>query len=702
MFVPQTSRVRRKHIPVSKVNDADRNRVERMESRAARKFRRKYFSIVESLLGDDVISQVQELYKKGQIPAIVKMAEGRFEKIGDIYPEVVEDIGKNEAKALQRKFNRIVGKIEKVVLNPDADISFDPGDPASAAAMRQLQLNLIREIGNVQREVIREALASALDQGLGAQEASRLFKESIGLTSHQFGAVQNYRHLLVTQNSDALHRALRDRRFDSTVRTSIATGTPLSSTQIDRMVDRYKSRMIDMRAETIARTESLRSTNMARQAAIGQMQEQTGLEDNRIKRIWNATMDSRVRDTHAEMNGQERGKEEPFVSPAGFELMFPGDPAAPAAEVINCRCVLTLEIKDDEEAVQGATQSAGNFPLTDVNSVDDVMALGEDGVQNNLSIFKTAASQDFTFSAGKYSLDEIKQAGFFASQAEGLSTNIGFFGLDDVAAEYLAWHQGVKQFYKKVKTKVASQKVNNIEDAPPTKIAGTQLTDDVVAHPEGKYAVPKTPKDAPEGSGLPGSAFQIIAKDKPDNEGFQEHIAAARELFTEAKMEDVPVKLRNALFSYTGNDFERINKFFIDKSLRGGVAASQIRNVADIDAAFDAAAPFPRNLTVYRGVKRGAFQRFFPKLESGKAVVLDKAFMSASTWRRVAWNFSKENGRVGVVFEIRVPKGSRNAIPLSVISQFDSEFEVLIKRGSRFKVIQTGEDHYVLELLPEP
>ena len=78
------------------------------------------------------------------------------------------------------------------------------------------------------------------------------------------------------------------------------------------------------------------------------MLEKTGIDPSLVERTWAATMDKRTRDTHWDMNGQVRGMNIPFDSPSGAKLLFPGDPTAPAAEVINCRCVLLTRIKRPE------------------------------------------------------------------------------------------------------------------------------------------------------------------------------------------------------------------------------------------------------------------------------------------------------------------------------------------------------------------
>lgn len=47
-----------------------------------------------------------------------------------------------------------------------------------------------------------------------------------------------------------------------------------------------------------------------------------------------------TRDSHAALNGVEIPENEKFRSIWGNELRYPGDPEAPASEVINCHCVL--------------------------------------------------------------------------------------------------------------------------------------------------------------------------------------------------------------------------------------------------------------------------------------------------------------------------------------------------------------------------
>lgn len=223
-------------------------------------------------------------------------------------------------------------------------LAFDVGDPYSAQILRTSRLEFIQQFTEQQRKAVRQALSRSYLEGEGAQAMARAFRGAIGLTAYQEQIVENYRGSLVGRDRDALDRALRDRRFDRTVRAAIERDRPLTARQIDLMVERYRARMLAMRAETIARTEGGRATAQAREEARNQMTRQAGIDPSRVIRIWNRTDDKRVRDWHDEMNRQERGPNEQFVDGKGQLLDYPHDPKAPADTVINCRCTLTYRI----------------------------------------------------------------------------------------------------------------------------------------------------------------------------------------------------------------------------------------------------------------------------------------------------------------------------------------------------------------------
>ena len=59
----------------------------------------------------------------------------------------------------------------------------------------------------------------------------------------------------------------------------------------------------------------------------------------KVKKKWIATLDSRTRDAHADLDGQVQEVDKPFDSELG-KIMYPGDPEAHPGNVWNCRCTL--------------------------------------------------------------------------------------------------------------------------------------------------------------------------------------------------------------------------------------------------------------------------------------------------------------------------------------------------------------------------
>lgn len=94
------------------------------------------------------------------------------------------------------------------------------------------------------------------------------------------------------------------------------------------------------RSLTIARTEVMTASNMGSDAAA------RAFEVPLVK-FWLATADDRTREAHAEADGQQREMDDTFTV-GGEEMLYPGDDTngAEAAEIINCRCAVTYEVKE--------------------------------------------------------------------------------------------------------------------------------------------------------------------------------------------------------------------------------------------------------------------------------------------------------------------------------------------------------------------
>jgi hypothetical protein len=243
----------------------------------------------------------------------------------------------------------------------------------NTTAERWLQANstrLVTGIINDQREMIRQTLVQAKAAGRGPRqtaldivgrvgETGRRTGGQIGITAHQAQFVQNLRAELASgdprQMANYFTRARRDKRLDGIVKRAIAGGKSVSQADIDKIAGRYSDRLLALRGETIARTESITSLNAGRDEAYRQQIESGQLAPENVTGTWQTGGDNRVRHTHAAMQGQKRTFGQPFQSPSGALMNYPGDSSlgAPAEETVACRCTKKYQINMAAEALRG-------------------------------------------------------------------------------------------------------------------------------------------------------------------------------------------------------------------------------------------------------------------------------------------------------------------------------------------------------------
>ena len=97
-------------------------------------------------------------------------------------------------------------------------------------------------------------------------------------------------------------------------------------------------------AKRIAQTERNRVQSQARSDTIREAAEAGVVMHKR----WSTRMVN-SRDSHVALNGVEIPEGEKFHTIWGNALAYPGDPDAPAREVINCRCILVPVVLPPEE-----------------------------------------------------------------------------------------------------------------------------------------------------------------------------------------------------------------------------------------------------------------------------------------------------------------------------------------------------------------
>lgn len=228
-------------------------------------------------------------------------------------------------------------------------------------ALRDYDLSLIREVNANTVEGIRAALTLGMQAGRNPRQIAldlcgRIDASGervggiIGLTATQAEHVENARlELASTDPADLRHylgRQLRDRRFDAAVLRAINAGTAIPAAAQEKAGAAYANAYLRYRAETVARTEVLRSASVGQEAALRNAVASGALQTENIRSFWVDTDDERTRPAHRQVPGMNPDGVplgEAFDTPLG-PMLYPRDPAGAAENVIGCRCWRQIRI----------------------------------------------------------------------------------------------------------------------------------------------------------------------------------------------------------------------------------------------------------------------------------------------------------------------------------------------------------------------
>lgn len=312
--------------------------LDKAEVKIANVFRSAIFALKDEI----DLKALADLIEAGDLEQALGLLKDAAEKLGAASTVVFIGAGESTAQFLT---GAGVGKI-----------NFDAINLRGVRAMRENQLDLIREFIDGQRNTLRAVMTEGIARGLAPIDQARQFRSVVGLTQRQSEYVGSYRALLesvgradvsAAVQARALERALRDQRSDSVIRSAINRSRALPQKQIDSMVERYYNRWVKHRAETIARTEALSAVHQGVDEAFSQAIDSGVIDQDDLIGTWHSARDNRVRDSHLTLNGQKRKRGQTWAV-AGGELRYPGDPLAPAGERIKCRCVVTWQIKAND------------------------------------------------------------------------------------------------------------------------------------------------------------------------------------------------------------------------------------------------------------------------------------------------------------------------------------------------------------------
>lgn len=310
------------------------------------RIRAAFYTAIENVVDNVILNQVIAAIESGNLERAFRtlgMSTAALRPLTAAIERAFEDGGVGTGATFPRHLNTPGAKIA---------FHFDVRNRRAEDWLREKSSELVARIEAETRTNVRNQLEIGMSEGRNPRNVAldivgridpATGKRSggiIGLAPNQQFWADSARRKLLTLDKSYFEMELRDKRFDRTVAAAIREGKALPIDTVDKLSARYRDNALKQRGDNIARTEAIQALNRAEWEATKQAIEMGAVKESAIQREWDDTGDKRTRWSHRKMNGQRVGIDEPFTSPSGAKMMFPGDTTlgAPGAETIHCRC----------------------------------------------------------------------------------------------------------------------------------------------------------------------------------------------------------------------------------------------------------------------------------------------------------------------------------------------------------------------------
>lgn len=255
---------------------------------------------------------------------------------------------------------------------------FDFTDPRSIAYAKAQAAQLVTAVSDSTRKIIRETIADAFNSGITVKETARRLRSVIGLNDRQTISMRKFQ--------DGL--------------TSRVASKELTIGQAEKMLERQYKKMINYRADLIARQEIIMAENHGRYLGFQQSVEQGWADPKSVKR-WSTSTDERTCDICLPMNGKS----------VQWNQSYPNGVFNPPAHIL-CRCSISL-LEPDSRLAQSFMPPAKPAPPV----IDIVMPLLPTAPVGNLRTPQDAIDSAFAEN-GKGSVFQ-----YDAGEIEGLNVH---------------------------------------------------------------------------------------------------------------------------------------------------------------------------------------------------------------------------------------------------------------------------------------
>lgn len=200
---------------------------------------------------------------------------------------------------------------------PTMNLRFDVTNPQALTWLQNYTIKLAADASGSTSQAVNDVLQEGFAKQIDVRDLATTIEGIAGLTPTQAGWVTSMQSNLIAQG--------------------------LTSADATRQATKYGDRLRKQRAETIARTEVIRASNMGQQMLWQQGMSQGLLDERRVQRRWIITPDDRLCPNCRLMTGDRAltAFTTPFDTPLGPYMVPPMHP--------RCRCAVSLVVAPVEK-----------------------------------------------------------------------------------------------------------------------------------------------------------------------------------------------------------------------------------------------------------------------------------------------------------------------------------------------------------------
>ena len=322
--------------------------IELAATRAKKKFSVVDFTkIIAAKDRDKMLSMTRD------IGELIKKELG--ETLPDILRETIVDAGVEAGRT---------AKVKADYRTAAVTMSFEKTNPMATSAAKMHAGELIKDFSEEQVQALRMLMERSFVEKIAPRKTAQLMRSNIGLHEKYSDAVVNaYNRMQFAEPGGLVKIGKQYFRVPD---------NGFSADRVGELADRYASVLLNKRALTIARTETMRASNEGQRQLWLQATENGLLEGNEY-RMWILTPDDRLCEICEQMEGALARIGDQFELPSGEKVDNP--PAHP-----NCRCAQGLtdkvpeETKEEPPDIQGEMSTvAFDGPATEELGLENVM-----------------------------------------------------------------------------------------------------------------------------------------------------------------------------------------------------------------------------------------------------------------------------------------------------------------------------------------